>query len=113
MWCCLVGQLCAQCEVLGDVLEVVGDAHPRAGEEVGVAQGEGGGVVVPLVVRGQLQCLPLGLLYLRHHLTPGQHTVINFDTIITIMFYRVLSVGACMMWDWRLPDGSMSPKMTG
>ena len=55
----------------------MGDAHPRAGEEVGVAQGEGGGVVVPLVVRGQLQCLPLGLLYLRHHLTPGQHTVIN------------------------------------
>ena len=73
--CCLVSQFCAQSQVLGDVLEVVGDPHPRAGEKVRVAHGEGGGVVVSLVVRGQLQGLPLGLLYLGHHLTPGESQV--------------------------------------
>ena len=75
----MVGQFCAQSQVLGDVLEVVGDPHPCAGEKVRVAHGEGGGVVVSLVVRGQLQRLPLGLLYLGHHLTPGESQVRRSD----------------------------------
>ena len=70
LWCCLVRELRAQGELAGDTLEVVSDGHPGAGQQVGVAEGEGGRVVRPLVVGRQLQGLPLRLRDLGHHLTP-------------------------------------------